>query len=265
MRAVKYCVITSLVLLLALGLVWGQRGGDRGNRPDRAERAGQQRGMRGGMMMGGVQRIQRVLDGLELTDQQKQTVEAFQVEYTEKIQPLTEKMRDKGRAMRDRMQNDPDDAEGLRQMREEMNGLMQDMIKATEEFTEKVKGELTEEQKTKFDQALAGGGRGNRVNRMIDALMPVNRWTLRELNLTEEQQKKYDALAEEFRVAVEKLRADYGEKFKELLTDDQKKKLEELEANPPRMDRNANRDRRQNRRQGRQGGQGGQGQPPDAF
>ena len=257
MRAVKCYAITSLVLLLAVGLVWGQQGRNRGDRPDRADRAGrmgQHGGMRGGMMMGGVQRIQRVLDGLELTDQQRQTIEAFRVEYTEKIQPLTEEMREKGKAMRDRRQNDPDDAEGFKQMREEMIALRQEMTRTTQEFTEKVKGELTDQQKTKLDEALAARGRGNRIDRILGALMPVDPRALGELNPTEEQRQKFQALVEELRAAVEKLRADYGEKFKELLTDEQKQKLEELKANPPRRNREAMRERFRNHGQRRQGG-----------
>jgi biopolymer transport protein ExbB/TolQ len=53
---------------------------------------------------------------------------------------------------------------------------------------------------------------------------------LEELNLTADQQKAYDALNAEFRTkaeAVRELRKNSVEKFKALLTEEQKKSLEE--------------------------------------
>ncbi len=239
MKVVKYCVATSLVLLMLGGLTWAQEDVDRPRRqrrPDGAGRRGGQGGARGNMgnmLMMRLSRVFRALQTVELTDEQKQTVEALRVEFAEKMEPLAKALGENNMAMRERRQNDPDDVEGLEAMRKEMRETFELIGKSEAELIEKIKAVLTEEQVKKFDEALTQGRGGGRMGRGMRQLLPFNPRVLGQLELTEEQRQKLQTLLTEYQEVLGKLRTEYEEKFKELLTDEQKQKVEAANETAP--------------------------------
>lgn len=255
MKVVKCCVATSLVFLMLAGLTWAQKDVDRPRRQKRPDRAGRMQGReRAGQNMFGMRmsRVFRAVQSVELTEKQKQTVEALRVEFTEKIAPLGKALGEKAKAMRERRQNDPDDAEGLATMRKEMREAFEAIGKAEAELIEKIKAVLTEEQVKKFEEALTQRRGGQRIDRAMRQLMPFNPRVLGQLELTEEQREKLKTLLEEYQEAIGKLKTKYEGKFQKLLTDEQKQKLEAANETAP-----GERQRRRPQRGDREG-RGGQ-------
>lgn len=255
MKVVKYCVATSLVFLMLAGLTWAQEDVDRPRRQKRPDRAGRMQGReRAGrdMFRMRMSRVFRAIQSVELTEEQKQTVEALRVEFTEKIAPLGKALGEKAKAMRERRQNDPDDVEGLKAMRKEMRESFGAIGKAETELIEKVKAVLTEDQVKKLDEALAQRPGGQRIDRALRQLLPFNPRTLRDLELTDEQREKLKTLMENYREDFGKLKTKYEGKFEKLLTDEQKQKLEAAKKTGPgerqrRRPQHGDRERRGNK------------------
>ncbi len=242
MRVIKSLAVMGLAVLALGGLCWAQAGGDAGGRAGRQGREGRMGGRtQAEMTQMRVEMMVRTMEGLELTEEQKQAVEKLRVEFNEKIKPMADKVDERSTALRERMQNDPDDAEGIRQMREEIDKSNKEIEQAFTEFTEKVKGTLTEEQKTKYNEtpmARMGGMRqrmqwmGEAFRDVMQKVLPFDMRALGGLELTQEQQQKTQDLLKEYLEKIEKTRLEYEGKFQEILTEEQKKQYEELKANP---------------------------------
>ncbi|HUT57127.1 MAG TPA: hypothetical protein VNA25_04550, partial [Phycisphaerae bacterium] len=131
-----------------------------------------------------------------------------------------------------------DDKEQAQKAREQMTKLTADRAKLNENVTKQLSEVLTKEQMEKVNQFLAPRGRqGNQPWMQVMG-------ALRRLELTEEQQKKVEALRKEATEAArkaenpqarQKVMTDMVEKIKtDVLTAEQRKKLEEIIKQQPR-------------------------------
>lgn len=219
MRSIKTFLICAVVVLMAGAVAVAQ---DQGGR--RRGRGGQ----RGGNRRGGTQQITRILQGLDLTEEQTQKIEVLGEDLRKKGQEAREAMR----GMREKFQNVGDDQEARNKLREEMRTKMAPLREANDKFVEDVKGVLNEEQLKKFNEALDRGNqartrfRGAREARELG----VPAGALEELALTDEQKEKLKALVEAKAEEQRQLDEKYAGLIKQLLTPEQQKVYEKALA-----------------------------------
>lgn len=227
MKHVRALLVMGLVLLTASMILAQNAGGGGRQRGNPAQGAP---GGRGGMNMVQMRtdRVFRALEGIELSDQQKQTIEALRTETGEKSRPLSDELQSKTRDLRDRMQNDPQDQAGIQQMRQGVADVMTKVGQVETELIDKVKAVLTADQVKQFETALdSQNPRGIRA--LIDQIFPAPVNMVRQLNLNAQQQADLRKLNDEFRAAVEKLRDEYAAKIQEKLTPEQRERLKQLQ------------------------------------
>lgn len=159
---------------------------------------------------------------LNLTSEQKDKLASIQKEYDQKQKDKFGKIReDMKKAFEDR------DREAIRKAMDKMRDVREDAQKLRDEYRAKAEALLTDAQKKQLADSGRGGpprgrpgdrpperGRGER-GPSGPGLSPR---TLEELRLTDEQKDK-----------IAKFRKEFEGKVKDLLTDEQKKKLEDIE------------------------------------
>ncbi len=236
MKSVRTFLICAVVVLMAAAVAVAQdRGGRRGG---------------GARRRGGDQQIMRILQGLDLTEEQSQKIEVLRKDLQKKsadarasFQEFRQKMRDAG-----------DDQEARNKIREEMQANMAPLREANEKFIEAVKGVLTEDQLKKFNEALEQRNQGrNRFRNAMEARqLGVPAGAITDLKLTDEQKEKLKALVEAKAEEQRQLDEKYAGLIKQLLTPEQQEVYEKAVAEE--------KERRARMRGGR-GGDGGGGQP----
>lgn len=215
---VKALAVAAMAICLAMP-AYGQT-----TRPFRegrgaASRPGERRGGEGFSLL---ERAQKMVNDLKLSDEQK-----------EKVSEIFDKAREDARSMRQDLANVSPQERGDR-IREFVSSLR-----------EKIGGVLTDEQKKEFQQKmqeLRGGAAGGAGGGMVDRL----RDSLQKLDLSDEQRAKIKDLFEEVQSKVQQAREeadgqadqmrekirpiaqDAREKLQSILTADQQKKLREL-------------------------------------
>ena len=264
MKVVNRLAATTLAILLAGGLGFAQAGpGGRGaGRPQRG--GAEQDRAPGASVMMRVEYMCRAYGLLDLTQEQKDNLGKMRTEFNAKAQPLMEKMQTTSKTLAERQQNDPEDAEGIKQMKQEIGENSRALELALAEFTEKSQGLLTDEQRAKMEQGPGQRGGQGQARQFIQnmrfsmqSLMPFDLRAVGALNLTDAQQKQSVDLLTQWRVEAAKLAAQYQEKFKGILTEEQKKQYDEIQANQPQAENVGQGQRRQGR-------QGGDNAPPPA-
>jgi Spy/CpxP family protein refolding chaperone len=167
-----------------------------------------------------------VQEKLSLTKEQKEKLEKIEKEFADKSKDAEAKVKEaREKAIQDK------NREAFAKVRE----MTQDLQKMRGEYTDKVKGVLTDEQKKKFEEATQAGRRpGVRpVPPNIQPIRPFGRGDARpDLNSREVQEKL--GLTAEQKEKLEKLQKEFESKSNEVLTEEQKKKLEELKKQPAR-------------------------------
>ena len=265
MKAIKGLVTTCLAILVAGGLCWAQADG--GGRQRQRRPGAQADRSPGTMVMMRVDNMVRMLNTLDLSEEQKQTIETLRTTFNEKADPLVEKLSEKSKALAERQQNDPDDAEGIKQMRQEIDESTQALNQAAGEFMEKARGVLTEEQKQKL-QAAPGGGQGGPggqgqimqvIRDLMQRVLPFDLRAMRDLDLNDQQRQQTLDLLKQYQEAIEKTRLEYAGKFEGILTEEQKKQYEEIKNNPDAGGMGG-----RGGRGGRRGGQNGAAPEPPA-
>jgi Spy/CpxP family protein refolding chaperone len=169
-----------------------------------------------------------VLDKLKLTDEQKDKVAKLDKEFQEKDKETFGKARD---ALRKAAQDK--DREALKKIFEDMRDSREKATKLREDYQGKVAALLTTEQKKTFDEAK-GASRpsfGQGLARRPEAPAANTGTTgilakLDRLNLSDDQKAK-----------VAQLQKELEAKVKDVLTDDQKKKLDDAQKDQPRRRR----------------------------
>jgi Spy/CpxP family protein refolding chaperone len=233
-----------LVAALVLGMTAfvAAQPADGGEKPAHRERFGGQGGRIGGL-------LDRLPEALALTDEQKAKVAPIIEAFTHDRQELAGSLKDKLAAARNAVQvaakanrENPSDenAKALADARAALTEAIKPMADLAEKLLADLKPILDETQNAKLAELLrprrrgdrpAGEGPGGFLGRILDGL-----------NLTDEQKDKIKALREELakqlaalregggrpdREKMRQLRTDFITKVKEVLTDEQKKLLEE--------------------------------------
>jgi len=166
-----------------------------------------------------------VLDKLKLTDEVKEKVVKLDKEFQDKDKEMFGKSRD---ALRKAAEDK--DREAMKKLFEDMRDNREKSTKLRQEYEGKVASLLTTEQKKTFDDAKSerrpAFGQGTTPGRRPEtpaaggaSVLPQ----LERLNLSDEQKDK-----------IAKLRKELESKIKDVLTDDQKKKLDDLSKDQPR-------------------------------
>ncbi|HUW56971.1 MAG TPA: hypothetical protein VMZ92_10065, partial [Planctomycetota bacterium] len=113
MKALRLVLTTVVVTLMTAGLVLAQ------DRPDRPERG--RRGERGGARAGGeAMQILNRLGELDLTAEQRTAIEKLRADFEKRMKDAREKMLPMMEELLRYRQEHPDDQEGFRKKREEM-------------------------------------------------------------------------------------------------------------------------------------------------
>jgi Spy/CpxP family protein refolding chaperone len=231
------------VLVTAL-LVVSTAAAQREQRRDQPRR-GDQPGQRfsGGMPVIGRILSDDVLEKLKLTDEQKKKVEQIQNELQDKFQEATAKLREDIQKAFQNM-----DREARRQATEQMREVMEKAQKIREEFMAKVTAILNEEQKKKFEElkrdlpsfgsgAFRGFGQPPPFGRPGPGQPPFGRFgppelAKKDLTSTEVQQRL--GLSTKQKEKLARLQKKFEEKSLAVLTEEQKKKYEEIKKEEPR-------------------------------
>jgi Spy/CpxP family protein refolding chaperone len=223
------------VALIAIGLAVAQGAGDR----PRGDRQGA-RGERRAQMLGeagGAGVVAKILDELELTDEQKQKIEKMRADFEARMKDMGDKMRASMEEIRKFREENPNDQEGLRKKRQEMMDQVTPLREAIQGFVEQVKAELNEEQLKKFEKLLAerggpggmGGrmGQGGRMGMGGQMGLPGTDPKLQEdLQLTDQQKEKLKGLVQAYAEEQRQLLEKYTGLIKEMLTPEQQEKFE---------------------------------------
>ncbi len=218
MRPFRWAV---LVLGLATFLATPPRSGaddEKPRRPERGRFPGRFGDFRPSLLPRGAE------EKLSLNSEQKEKLAAIQKEFDEKFKEKFGKVRDEVRkAFEDR------DREAIRKAMEKMQDIREDARKLREEYQTRAEAVLTDTQKKQLAELRREGsprGREGRPPERGQSERPapggVSPRSLEGLGLTDEQKEK-----------IAKLRKEFESKVKEVLTEEQRKKLEELEKSRP--------------------------------
>lgn len=170
---------------------------------------------------------QETLDRLNLNDEQKEKVAKVRKEFEDKNKDSLEKVKEtmsKAKEAMEKARQDKD-RDAARKVGEQLREANESMQKLRKDLQGQLSGVLNDEQKKKLEESFgdAGGAKrglakpGERPGRGADAGAGFIPPALQEkLNLTAEQKDKLKQLQKEFE-----------EKAKGVLTDEQKKQLEE--------------------------------------
>jgi len=230
MRLMRTSVFLAGLALAGLMLA-GVRADDekKGKRPGGDRPGGPFGGAAGPLVPG------ELAEKLKLTGEQKDKLAKLQKEFDEKVKPAADKLKE----LREKAGKDRGDREAFQALREQGETIR----KTRGEFEDKVKGLLTDDQKKTFEQesrrpAPPGDrpgqpgrgqpgrgqpgrdpqpGRGGPPGGIFSAEVQER------LGLSAEQKEKLD-----------KIKKELDAKTQEVLTDEQKKKLEELRGERPR-------------------------------
>jgi Spy/CpxP family protein refolding chaperone len=224
MKALKVLLPAALVVLAA-GLALGQRGA-----------GGERRGGAGGMMRGqpggGSTEIINLLADLNLTDGQRDQVDRLRADFDKRMQQARDQMRTKMQEIRQFQQDNPNDQEGLRKLRDEMRRQMAPQADAFQGFIEDVKAVLNEEQLKKFNELLeqrrTQGPAGRLAQRIGAGFPPLPPAQIEQLGLTDEQKQKLQGIITAYDDEQRKLVEKYHGMLKEMLTPEQNARLEQM-------------------------------------
>jgi Spy/CpxP family protein refolding chaperone len=195
---------------LAVALVWcGTTWADDNEKPRRPQFGGPGRGQMSLTLVS-----TELAEKLKLTTEQKTKIEKLQKEFEDKNKDTFDKARE---AMRKAFQDM--DREAMTKIREQMDTVR----KARGEYQDKIAALLTGDQKKTFEEnknptppnPFQGGPGGRRPQEIPGKLLSSS--VQEKLNLTAEQKEK-----------LAKMQKDFETKALEMLTDEQKKKLEDL-------------------------------------
>ncbi|MFP4107424.1 MAG: Spy/CpxP family protein refolding chaperone, partial [Phycisphaerae bacterium] len=179
------------------------------------------------------QHMQKLLNGLDLTEEQQKQVKQIVETHTQAVENFHKENREKHRACMAEMKKaaQAKDREAMQTARGKMKGLMGKRMELHENLMKQLGDVLTEEQMEKVKSTVQQHRRGGRRGMMAMG-------ALRRLDLTDDQKtevKKIMAAAGEAVQKAEKpeekreARQAAWEKIKtDVLTDEQRKKLEEM-------------------------------------
>jgi len=230
MKRWRVLLMAVSVALIAVGLAVAQGVGGR----PRGERQGARAELRG--QAGGEAQIFRILEGLELTDEQKQRIEKLRTNFEARVKEMGEKTRASMEELRKFREENPNDQEGLQKKRQEMMGQFTPLREAMQGLLEDVKAVLNEEQLKKFEQLQAerGGPGGMGMGRMGmggrmgqgGAGLDIPRQLMDDLQLTDQQKEKLRGLMQAYAEEQRQLLEKYKGLVKEMLTPEQQEKFE---------------------------------------
>lgn len=244
--------LTAGVAMLALAIVGlGAQGQDRDKpRPERRPEGGPQFGPPA-----------RVLQGLELTQDQQKKIETLIKEFSEKHKGDVEKMREEMRKLREEASKaGREDREALEKVRKQMEDLTAGLRKLEDDLDTQIAGQLNGDQRKKFEdakKALTGrGGPGERKGDRPEGRPGERKGDRPEGRPEERKGDRPDVgrgpgggmspmilmmpgMAERLGLSAEqkeklaKLRKEFDEKTMDVLTPEQKKQLEEMRSRFP--------------------------------
>ncbi|NIA20782.1 MAG: periplasmic heavy metal sensor [Anaerolineaceae bacterium] len=139
-------------------------------------------------------RFRQTLAKLDLTDEQKKKIDQLSKDYKKKVAEQRKETAEKVKELREKQEEarEAGDKEKLAELRQEFRQLRTAGAETAKEYVESVKEVLTGEQKKKLEEL-------QRPVPRIRVLLQVIREKDEEMGLTEEQQKKIKALAEEYK------------------------------------------------------------------
>lgn len=185
---------------------------------------------------------QEVLDKLNLTDEQKEKVAKLRKDFEEKNKDAIDKMKESVAKAKETMEKarQDKDKDGFRKAGEQMREAAEAAQKLRKDLEGQLAGVLNDDQKKKLQEAAAAGKEGGRPGAAKPGERPGKGPAGKEagssfippqlqerLKLTDEQKEKLKQLDKEF-----------AEKAKGILTDEQKKQLEEFKNGGPRKQKN---------------------------
>ena len=191
----KRLITVSAMVLLALLVVAGPALAQAERpRAQRARPAGDR--MRGQQPGLDVARFRQLVAQLDLTGEQKEKIAALAKEFEKKAAEQSKETAEKAEELREKLNKarEDGDSELLAELRQKSRQLRVAQGEMDKEFVESVKKVLTEEQKKKLEEL-------QKPVPGIPMLLQVINEKSEELKVTEEQQEKIKALAEEFKPA----------------------------------------------------------------
>jgi Spy/CpxP family protein refolding chaperone len=185
-----------------------------------------------GRMMGAgpVQVALEIINGLDLTAEQKEKVEKMKTDFEAKMKEKFEAYRKDQEEARQYRQDHPDDRDGIKQRDDKLMGAMGSLREAGQAFIDEVKAVLNEDQLKKFNEQMAAkggvgggqGGRGGRVGGM--GLLPPQ--VIDDLQLTDEQKEKMRGFGQAYLEEQRTLLDKYLGLIRDTLTPEQQEKFD---------------------------------------
>jgi len=200
-RLITLSAMVTLALLVVAGPALAQDERPRGERPRGERRRPTGNRMRRRTPPFNIAQFRQLLGKLDLTDEQKEKIAKLSKDFEKK----TAEQKEKVAALRKNISEarKAEDRDKLTELRQEFRKLQTTGTEATKEYVESVKKVLTDEQKKKLEES-------QKPVPGIPLLLQAIKGKSEELKLTEEQQEKTKALAEEYKPAEgEGQRPDY--------------------------------------------------------